>query len=102
MCVKEYQLEHGHVDFSGRLTLYGEIVPVFCDEGYETNGDPFITCLAEATWSSNTYCRPRGTHFLHMYLSKITYFLKGIKTLSGAVNVCFMLAFGKGIYIKRE
>ena len=35
------------------------MVPVNCDDGYEINGNKFITCLFNGDWSS-VICQPKG------------------------------------------
>ena len=56
-CGTDYHLENGHVNFTGRPTLINHTVPVLCDDGYYIQGDRYITCLSDGTWSQYTRCR---------------------------------------------
>ena len=73
-CGKAYSLPNGHVEFEGRRTTYDERVPVTCDVEYEVRGNPFITCLSDGSWSTDTTCNIRGNNqfiyyffFVHVF-----------------------------------
>ena len=55
-CGTVYKLDHGSVDFSDRDTTYGQSVSVKCEIGYGLQGDSFITCKADGTWSDGPSC----------------------------------------------
>ena len=55
-CGTVYKLDHGSADFSNSDTTYGQSVPVKCEIGYGLQGDSFITCKADGTWSNGPSC----------------------------------------------
>ena len=59
-CGTNYPIENGYVDYKGRATTVGEKVPVFCNPGYDLEGDSDTTCLSDGTWSKFTHCRSKG------------------------------------------
>ena len=59
-CGTDYKLDNGHVDFKGNPTTVGETFPLFCDPGFELEGDTDTTCLPDGTWSKLTKCRRKG------------------------------------------
>ena len=56
-CLASYTLINGFVNFTGKVTTYEAQVAATCNEGYEIEGDPKITCQADGMWSDNTACR---------------------------------------------
>ena len=61
-CGDVYELNHGHVNFTGRITTYGETIPVTCNVGYNLAGDTGITCLDTSFWSTTTRCEIVGQY----------------------------------------
>ena len=59
-CGTVYYLENGKANFTGRSTKYNQKIPISCDVGYDIVGDPFMTCLANGSWSSESFCKIKG------------------------------------------
>ena len=75
-CGKNYSLAHGTVKYISNITSYNQTAVVTCDEGYQIEGDPVITCQADGTWSDNTTCRAKlaegniyllNNYYLHFF-----------------------------------
>ncbi|XP_060591770.1 fibrillin-1-like [Ruditapes philippinarum] len=50
-------LANGEVVFKSQSTLFGDIVDVSCDTGYDLNSSNVITCLSNGHWSETPYCK---------------------------------------------
>ena len=59
-CHSNYSVLNGHVRYTDRRIIYNETVPVVCDSGYEVQGKGFARCLANGSWSNDTWCRIKG------------------------------------------
>ena len=62
-CGAIYTLPNGFVNFTDKSTTYNELVPVHCDVGFEIQGEHYITCLSDGSWSENTTCQAKGEAF---------------------------------------
>ena len=61
-CINCYNLPHGHVKFSGLLTPYYSGALAICDDGYQITGPLYLSCLANATWSTGPSCVLKGAY----------------------------------------
>ena len=54
------------MDFTGHDTKYHSKVPIHCDAngGYQIEGDAFITCLSNGTWSKTSHCALKGNDLM--------------------------------------
>ena len=90
-CSNTHHIEHGHAEFIGDETPYGDIAPVFCMEGHEHHGDHYLTCLADGSWS-NSSCRLRGSIIVYSAPScasqPIGLHRKFWPTLSHILSIC--------------
>ena len=59
-CGNKYVPNHGHVDYAGKPTTYGQTLPVICEDGYQIHGKPQVTCMSDGTWSSDSSCTIKG------------------------------------------
>lgn len=50
-----------------RGTTYGEVVLVYCDEGYSLNGPSLITCRDGPQWSDLPTCVIKSNAFKYVY-----------------------------------
>lgn len=55
-CGSDYSIRNANVDFGGKTTINNK-VKVICNFGYEMQGDEYITCLSDGTWSNDTSCQ---------------------------------------------
>ena len=61
-CGHDYPVDNGHAHFRGYNTTYGEMVPIHCNVGFYIEGDEYITCLSDGSWSNNSACHIHGTY----------------------------------------
>ena len=59
---------HGSVNFTGIETTVNQTAPVYCENGYEIQGDPHITCHSDGHWRSFSRCRIKST-YVFLYFS---------------------------------
>ena len=71
-CGETYYLDNGFVNFTEVETTFNQSVTVQCNDGYEINGDPFIHCRPNGSWSTNTTCQIIGTIYYHLFESHRT------------------------------
>ena len=62
-CGQNVAVPNGLVDFTNKLTTYGQSVPVTCDRGYNITEETHIECLANGTWSRTSGCEIIGNFF---------------------------------------
>ena len=59
-CGTKFTLVDGYADFHGKSTTYMSKVNVYCRTGYEMQGNDYITCGINGTWSTDTKCHVKG------------------------------------------
>ena len=64
-CGQNVAVPNGLVDFTNKLTTYGQSVPVTCDRGYNITEETHIECLANGTWSRTSGCEIIGNFFVY-------------------------------------
>ena len=60
-CGSDHSIANAHIDFGG-LTIFGHTVPVTCNDGYKLQGDRYIKCLADGTWSKTVSCHIKSRY----------------------------------------
>ena len=73
-CGTAYTIINGHVNFTGRETVYDQLIPVFCDVGYELQGESHVTCLSDGKWSNMSFCVIFGKFYFVNYRKGSVYF----------------------------
>ena len=59
-CIANFTIPHGFVEFKGKPTIYGSKFRIQCHEGYQSIGDNYTVCQANAVWTNATRCQPVG------------------------------------------
>ena len=67
-CQSNYTISNGRVNFPKTTVSFGNTVSIECNTGYEVQGNGYITCLADGTWSNDASCSIRGTSFHNVHL----------------------------------
>ena len=66
-------LPNGHANFTDRETPFNNSVPLFCNSGYDLDGEDEATCGHDGSWSFQTTCQIKGnaqTLSLHLQVSE--------------------------------
>ena len=67
-CGTIHELEHGYANFSGQKTTYDSRIPVYCRKGYFREGNDFLRCTENGTWSNDTQCHIVRKCYISLYL----------------------------------